>query len=54
MTSQEKDNTKDKKKRVLEFLKNEGIIKEKDTGQVVIHLNEGGITKICKNVEILK
>ena len=40
------------KKIILDLLKKLGIIKEDDTGQIVLHLNQGGITKIMKNVEI--
>lgn len=45
---------KAKKKKIQEFLKAEGIICDKDTGVLKIHLNEGGITKICKDIEICK
>ena len=40
------------KKIILELFKKLGIINEDDTGQVILHLNQGGITKIVKNVEI--
>jgi len=34
------------KKRLADILKKEGIIEEKTTGEVTIHLNQGGITKV--------
>ena len=46
--------TKKAKKEILELLKKYNVVKEGDTGQLVIHLNDGHITKICKNVEVLR
>lgn len=40
------------KQEIIDFLVRFGIIAAKDTGQIVIHLNEGGITKIVKMVEV--
>lgn len=50
----EKRKSSNKKKLIADFLKSQGIMEDKDTGQIVIHVNEGGITKIFKNVEVLK
>jgi hypothetical protein len=41
-----------KKKLVAELLKRLGVIEEKDTGQVIIHLNEGGVCKITKQIDV--
>jgi hypothetical protein len=41
-----------KKKVIGEALKRLGIIGEKETGQVIVHLNEGGVTKVVKQSEV--
>ena len=50
----EKRRSSNKKKTIADFLKSQGIMDDKDTGQIVLHVNEGGITKIIKNIEVLK
>lgn len=40
------------KQEIIDFLIRFGIIGQKETGQIVIHLNEGGITRIVKMVEV--
>jgi hypothetical protein len=42
----------DTKKLVAAALKNLRIIQAKETGQIIVHLNEGGVTKIIKMVEV--
>jgi len=42
------------KKELRDFLRKLNLIKDKDTGHLIIHLNDGGITKIFKNVEMMK
>ncbi len=49
-----KDVAKAKKRRIADFLKKEDIIADRDTGLILIHLNDGGITKISFNKDILK
>ncbi len=41
-----------KKKVIAEALKRLGIIDEKETGQVIIHVNQGGVCKIVRQVEV--
>lgn len=40
------------KQEIVDFLIRFGIVAQKETGQVTIHLNEGGITRIVKMVEV--
>ena len=40
------------KQEIIDFLIRFGIVSQKETGQVIIHLNEGGITRIVKMVEV--
>jgi hypothetical protein len=40
------------KKEIALFLKKLGIIGEKDTGNIEIHLNDGAVSKIYKRVEV--
>jgi len=40
------------KKVLLDILKKLHIIDEKDTGNVTIHLNDGNVSKVTKQVEI--
>jgi hypothetical protein len=40
------------KKNLSTILKALGLIDDKTTGQVVIHTNEGGVTKVEKKVEV--
>ena len=51
---QDKEKAKEKKKRILNFLKSEGIILEHDTGSIIIHLNDGAISDINKNICVLR
>ena len=43
-----------KKKIVQAVLKEQEILGDNDTGQIIIHLNNGAIAKISKNVDVLK
>ena len=43
-----------KKKRILDFLKNENLVFDHDTGQLIINLNDGGISKITKHIDVVK
>ena len=36
------------KEAILEALKKAGIVEDKETGKVIIHLSCGGITKVTK------
>lgn len=38
----------EKIKKMLDFLKEAGIIEPNETGKVICHFNNGGITKITK------
>ena len=40
------------KKILLDILKKLCIIGDKDTGNIVIHVNDGGITRVIRQVEI--
>lgn len=40
------------KQEIIDLLARLGIVTQKETGQVIIHLNEGGITRIIKMVEV--
>lgn len=43
------------KKEIIDVLKKHGILKEKETGKIIIHCSSGGITKITKpDIDILK
>jgi hypothetical protein len=42
----------DVKAAIGEVLKKLGIVKPHDTGQLIIHLNDGGISKIVKSTEL--
>jgi hypothetical protein len=37
---------------LLNVLRKYGAIEDKDTGQLIIHLNDGTISKIFKNVNL--
>ena len=50
----EKGKSSNKKKLIADFLKSQGIMGDKDTGQIIIHVNDGGIAKITKNMDVLK
>ena len=52
--SAEKEKLKLKKRRIQEFLKKENLVMDGDTGLLLIHLNDGGVAKISKNMDILK
>ncbi|MDD5722715.1 MAG: hypothetical protein PHY29_03125 [Syntrophales bacterium] len=41
-----------KKKIIAEALKRLEIIGEKDTGQVILHIRDGGVATITKQVEV--
>ena len=49
-----KEAMKAAKRRILDCLRKEGIVGDKDTGLILIHLNDGGITKVAKNMDVLK
>lgn len=38
----------EKTKKMLDFLKETGIIDANETGKVIFHFNNGGVTKITK------
>ena len=40
------------KQEIIDILIRLRIISEKETGQVIIHLNDGGVTKVVKIVEV--
>ena len=40
------------KKEITTVLKRLGVVSDKDTGYVEIHINDGGISKIYKKVEV--
>ena len=42
------------KKIILELLKKLDIVGNNDTGQIIIHVNNGGITKVVKAIDVLK
>ena len=42
------------KKRLMDFLRKEGYVTGRDSGTITIHLNDGGITNITKNFDVLK
>lgn len=42
------------KKRLLDFLRKEGYVRKGDSGTITIHLNEGGITTVTKNIDLFK
>jgi len=42
----------DVKREILIVLAQLEIIAPGDTGQIVVHINNGGITKVVKNVEV--
>jgi effector-binding domain-containing protein len=50
----DEDKIKEKKKRVFNFLKSEGLLQDKRAGTLLIHYNDGGVTKIADHRDILK
>lgn len=45
-------NVVDKKKVIIDLFRQLGIIKDNETGQIILHLNCGGVTKIVKTIEV--
>jgi hypothetical protein len=37
------------KKAIIAILKEQNIVEDNSVGQLTLHINNGGITKICKN-----
>ena len=54
LIDEQKESDKAKKRKLLEYLKKEGLVQDKDTGLILIHLNDGGITKVAKHQDVLK
>jgi len=50
----EKKNSSSKKKRIFDFLRREGLLEERGAGTLLIHYNDGGITKVSDHKDVLK